>query len=166
MDQLRELWQKEGFYGEWRKLLKTGYRSGEPYFEFGLQEGKNPNFDYKLILDHEVPIWLCSKDSNFRGEFVITPDNQKANETDIVERTEPKHFKYQIFYVDDSSYEQMKSDANSIYQEYQDEERVCFWSIPNQWFQDLSLIRFITSRIVLSDDYRQFPRSRQDWYWP
>jgi hypothetical protein len=167
VDKLREMWKREGIHGDWRNILKKDYKPGELYFEFGLMPEKHHKCNYRIILDHEVRVLMCPKYVVLQGEYVIRPDNTKAGEVEVLESDKAKGFRYHTFYVTDEDYREMINDATRIYEEYRDEVIVCFWSIPNRWFSDLSLVRFITGHIVLSQDYRNRRRSsRLDWYWP
>lgn len=166
MEALRDMWKKEGIYGNWRRVLKEGYKLGELYFELGLMPEKEKACDYRFILDHEVPVWLCPSGDGFRGEYVIRPDDSRAGEIVVFKSDKVKGFRYHTCYVAQETYNVMLMDAAHIFATYGDEETVCFWSIPNKWFDDLVLIQFVADKIVMTDDYKNRPRSRHTWYWP
>ena len=166
LEALRNLWEEEGIHGDWRRMLKDGYRSGELYFEFGLMPEKKKACNYRLILDHEVPVWLCSGDTEFRGEYVIRPDDARAGDEVVSASDNIEGFRYHTLYVTEAAYNAMLADAARIFASYRDDEIVCFWSIPNKWFADLALIQFITENIVATDYYESRPQSRSTWYWP
>ena len=162
IDQLRLMWKEEGFWGPWRERLKSSYAPGELYFEFGLvPEPNRQRGDYRIVLDHEVHVQLSPSDISLRGQYVIKADPSRAGEQQV-----DANHKYHTLFVTDAEYAEFLNNASRIYAEYKDEDIGCFWSIPKKWFSDLQLIRFLADRIVLTEDYRNRPRTRQDWYWP
>jgi len=166
IDKLRYMWEEQGTQGEWRKILKNGYKPVDFYFEFGLMPEKEHECEYRIILDHEVPVWLCPGQTDFKREYAIEPDNARAGETEFIESKKVKDFRFHTLYVSEEDYTQFITDAQLIYKEYCDEYIICFWGIPNKWFHDLALVQFITDQIVLSKDYIHRRHSSHSWYWP
>lgn len=166
IETLREMWQQEGVDGEWRRLLRQGYDPEELYFEFGLMPEKQRGCHYRIILEHKVPVWLCPQQSPFAGLYVIRPRNECAGEIEIKASKENNRIHYQTFFVTEPAFTTMLDDAARIFSLYQNEESVCFWSIPNKWFAELALIQFITQNIVLKADFRAHLHGRRSWYWP
>lgn len=161
IDDLRCTWQQQGFWGPWRQLLREGSVPGETFFEFGVMPEEQKKYgDYRVVLDHEVFVRLCPADNSFQGPYVIRPDDRRAGYAKTMEG------RNRTFFVTEREYAQLMEDARQIYDEYKDEARVCFWSIPNKWFENLFLIRFITEKIVDTDEYRNRPRPRDTWFWP
>jgi hypothetical protein len=161
---LRQRWRREGPHGEWRALLRAGYAKDEPYFEFGVMPEKAHPCAWRMIIDHAVPVWLCDASAAFKGEHVIRPDDRRAGETDVAPGAGGVTFT--TYYVPRTDFDRMLQDASDIHQEYADPVAVSFWSIPDRWYSDRLLVRFIATRIVNSDAYRSRPRGRADWYWP
>jgi hypothetical protein len=162
IDQLRSLWKQQGIYGSWREILKSDYQPGELYFEFGLMPEKSrQNGDYRIVLDHEVHVQLVPPDVKLSREYIIRPDASKAGKREV----DTTH-RYHTLFVTPTQYTGMVEDASRIYEEYKDDDIVCFWSIPNKWFADCSLVQFLTDEVVLTEDYKKRISTRQDWYWP
>ena len=134
VETLREMWQQEGIDGDWRRMLKQGYAPEELYFEFGLMPEKQSGCHYRIILEHKVPLWLCPQPSPFTGLYVIRPHHQRAGEVEIKTSKASSELRYHTFFVTESAFAIMLDDAAQIFSLYQDEESVCFWSIPNKWF--------------------------------
>lgn len=158
---LRAMWQKEGVHGDWRRLLKEGYDPGEPYFEFGLMPEKNDGCNYRIVLNHKVPVWLCPATVSFRGLYVIRPLNERAGEVEV-----ENGGRYHTFFVTEEAYAGMLADAAHIFALYQDDDTVCFWSIPNKWFGESGLIRFISQNLVATEEFQDLVPGRESWYWP
>lgn len=162
LDELRVLWEQQGYWGTWREMLRKGYSAEDVYFEFGLVPEQNRRRgDYKIVLDHEVQVQLCPADVSVKGQYVIkearSPEGHHEGDTGP---------RYRAVMVSSAEYAEMLDNASYIYEQYKDEDVVCFWGIPNKWFSDLLLIRVITDHIILTDDYKKRTRTRADWFWP
>jgi hypothetical protein len=163
--QLRALWEKEGEHGPWRALLRAGYGAKEPYFEFGVMpEPAGDPCEYRVVLDHEVPVSLCPANANVRRVWVIRPDEGRAGQIDV--QQDEQGFHYHTLFVSPQDYATLRSEAERISKEYADERSISFWSVPNKWFADTQLVQLLTRNIVNTADYQQRPALRQSWYWP
>jgi hypothetical protein len=164
LDDLRPLWQSDPRYGAWRVRLRTGYRPDEPYFEFGVMRELNAQAcEYRVVLDHEVPVYLCRSMPPKQYEWMIVVDDAHAGQS---ESPGLGDFTLHTLFVSGSDYEQLRRDAEEIIRDYGDEEIVSFWSIPNKWFGDTQLVHLLDERVVSTRDYQERPRSRHTWYWP
>ena len=166
LEKLREMWKREGPFGEWRKLLASSPHASIPHFEFGVLPEKDPKYGtFRIVLDHEAAVRLVPVDNPLRGEFVIRPDAHRAGEVDV-EESPRSGLRLHTFFVSADVYAAMLADAAAIHDEYGDPETGSFWSIPSEWFADTTPIRFIGEHIVSSHYYRSRPRGRNNWYWP
>jgi hypothetical protein len=160
MNTLRESWTSQGYWGAWRQRLSDGYLPGELYFEFGLMPStKAQGCDYRMILDHEVHVLLCRRAVD--AEYVIRPSDAEANHANGEVNRQGR-----TLIVTPAQYSGFLQDAAAIFAEYQDPERGSFWSIPDKWFADLSLVRFVRDHVVATEAFNARTRMRQDWYWP
>ncbi|MCR6641671.1 MAG: hypothetical protein NVV82_22440 [Sporocytophaga sp.] len=155
INKLKTLWDKEGVWGEWRNLLKLGYDENEKYFEFGLMMDYR-RLDAKIIVNHFYHINLSSDNMKINPDWTILKGNHQIN---------PNLYDggIKLSIVEPNIYENMIEDAKLIFEEYKTEDTICFWSIPNKWFKDTSLVKFIEENLP-----KDIPESspRQDWYWP
>ena len=158
MDALRGLWKEQGFWGPWRGQLRSGYAPDDVYVEFGLMPAQD-ECDYRIVLDHDVTVLLCRRQAG--ASYVIRPDDRRGGQEEV-SGTPPRH----TLFVSDADYSQFLHDAADIYRQYQDDDRGSFWSIPQKWFGDAALVKFLVDRIVLTDDYRNRVRTRLGWFWP
>lgn len=159
IEELKNLWENEGTWGKWRDLLKTGYESNETYFEFGLMPNIQDS-DFIIVVNHIHEISLNSGGLAI-GNSVITPSNQRVGTQEIIR---DKIRKPIIYYVSREFYQNIIDEARQIFEEYKNEETICFWSIPNKWFDNTNLVGFIQDNIVLKGIKDNWPR--KDWYWP
>lgn len=166
IETLREMWRKGGVWGDWRRRLREGYAPGERYFEFGLMPERHHGCHYRVVLNHHVPVWLCPAGSTFRSIYVIRPQNERAGEVEIREADRKAGVHYHTFFVTEEAYAGMLADAAHIFALYEDEDSVCFWSIPHKWFGETGLIRFISEKIAATDEFRDLDLGRESWYWP
>lgn len=108
--------------------------------------------DVDLIVNHHYHISLISTHIPLRGYSFIKSGVAEVQLSD--NRT---------YHLPSEMYELMKKEAEEIYSQYKDDDFYCFWSIPNKWFEEMELIKFITEFISPSLSLN-WPR--QDWYWP
>lgn len=166
LNELRVFWEKEGVFGDWRELLKRGYQKDELYFEFGLMPDTQSNCDFKIILDHEIPVFLCPEGVEKKGEHVIKLDEEKRGKVEVELKDNPPRFKFKTYFIGSEEYLLIKKEAEKIFNLYGDDEIICFWSIPNKWFEDTLLVKFLREKIVESEDYDQYRSGKTAWYWP
>jgi hypothetical protein len=164
--ELRTRWEREGPHGPWRELLRAGYAEGEPYFEFGVMPETKHACAWRIVLDHEVPVWLCATGQPFEGEHVVRPDDRRAGQTDVSRADGRGGVVFTTHYVTVAEFQRLERDAADIHREYADPVSVSFWSIPDRWFSDRPLVQLLSGRIVNTEAYRARPRGRSDWYRP
>jgi hypothetical protein len=94
----------------------------------------------------QSPIYFCTDVSEFRKLFtsfvsLITPDIERAGEVS----GEP-YGRNVIIYVRPEEYEQFYHDAERIFEEYC-LDGICFRGIPDLWFDELALIKYIREHL-------------------
>ena len=94
----------------------------------------------------QSPIYFCIDVNEFRKKYnspvaLITPDLERAGEI-----TGEAYGRDVIIYVQIEEYEQFYRDAEKIFEEYC-LDGICFRGIPDLWFDDLTLIKYIREHL-------------------
>jgi hypothetical protein len=136
MKELRTLHEN----GDWERLANIREELTKRFY-FRIEFFEDEWIPITIVINNKLELFLESDENSEHLPFSIILSDKKAGNVETSNR-------YVYFYLSSYDFSKLLRDAKKIYSEYPDLDRNSIMGIPDTWFADTFLVKFVTEVII------------------